>query len=145
MGTRADKSQEAVPERAGNLHTTAPLQPGAATLVADDRGRYVDCDEAASELLGYTREELLTMSVWQLTPGGHEVDGLVMWQEFLNVGVQAGIYWLVRKDGSLVEVEYRALANASPGGHVSWLRKMDISREPFPASRLRGRGPERPT
>ena len=114
-------------------------KPAAATLVADDRGRYVDCDDAACELLGYTRDELLQMSVWQLTPNGHEVDGLVMWQEFLKLGVQAGIYWLVRKDRSLVEVEYRAVANARPEGHVSWLRKMDLGREPFPASRLPAR------
>jgi len=107
-----------------------------AELVADDRGRYVDCNEAACELLGYRREELLKLSVWDLTPEGNEVDGLVLWQDFIRVGVQAGIYWLVRKDGSLVEVEYRAIANATPMGHLSRLTPIDIGRSPFPASKL---------
>ena len=110
---------------------------GEFTLVADDRGRYVDCSEGATAALGYTREELLSMSVWDLTPDGHEVDGLGMWQEFIAAGLQAGVYWLRRKDGSLVELEYRAQANVTPGRHVSRLRPIDTGRDPFEASRLR--------
>jgi hypothetical protein len=68
----------------------------------------------------------------------------VLWQDFIHAGAQAGIYWLVRKDGSLVEVEYRAVANATPGGHLSRLTPIDTGRTPFPASRLprRGRRPD---
>jgi len=113
--------------------------PQTADLIADDRGRYVDCNEEACELLGYSREELLKLSVWDLTPEGNEVDGLVLWQDFIEAGVQAGIYWLVRKDGSLVEVEYRAVANATPRGHLSRLTPIDTGRPPFPASKLPGR------
>ena len=108
----------------------------AAELVADDRGRYVDCNPAACALLGYDREEVLQMSVWDLTPQANNVDGLVMWQEFIALGVQAGIYWLVRKDGASLEVEFRAVANVTPGRHVSRLRAIDTGRPPFPASRM---------
>ncbi len=107
-----------------------------AELVADDRGRYVDCNPAACELIGYQREELLGMSVWDLTPQANAVDGLVMWQEFIAQGLHAGIYWLVRKDGTSVEVEYRALANVEPGRHLSRLRPIDTGRKPFPPSQL---------
>jgi PAS domain S-box-containing protein len=112
----------------------------AAELVADDQGRYVDCNDAACELLGYSRDELLKLSVWDLTPEGNEVDGLLLWQEFIRIGAQAGIYWLVRKDGSLVEVEYRAVARATPRGHLSRLTPIDTGRSPFPASKLPRRG-----
>jgi PAS domain S-box-containing protein len=119
--------------------------PPTADLIADDRGRYVDCNELACELLGYSREELLKLSVWDLTPEGNEVDGLVLWQDFIHAGAQAGIYWLVRKDGSLVEVEYRAVANATPGGHLSRLTPIDTGRPPFPLSKLpRRRQPPEP-
>ena len=107
-----------------------------AELVADDRGRYVDCNQAACKLLGYERDEILRMSVWDLTPQANNVDGLIMWQEFIALGVQAGIYWLVRKDGTSLEVEFRAVANVAPGRHLSRLRAIDTGRPPFPASRL---------
>jgi len=71
-----------------------------ATLVADDQGRYVAANDAACRLLGYTREELLQLSVWDLTPDPHEVEGLILWKEFIEIGAQAGVYWLKRKDGS---------------------------------------------
>lgn len=112
-----------------------------ARLVADDRGRYVDCDDFACELLGYTRDELLSMSVWDLTPTPNEIDGLLMWQEFIRVGVQAGIYWLKRKDGSTVELEYRAIANGAPNGHLALLTPIDTGRAPFPESQLPRRRP----
>lgn len=107
-----------------------------ARLVADNQGRYVDCDDFACELLGYTREELLSLSVWDLTPALNEIDGLLMWQEFIRVGAQAGIYWLQRKDGTTIEVEFRAVANGAPNGHLSLLTPVDDGGEPFPQSRL---------
>ena len=109
------------------------------TLVADDRGRYVDANPAACELLGYTRDEVLELSVWDLTPHGHEVDGLVAWKEFIELGFQAGVYWMVRKDGTLIGVEYRAKANLEPGLHVSHLHQVETMGAPFEGSRLKGK------
>lgn len=110
------------------------------TLVADDRGRYVAANDAACRLLGYRREQLLEMSVWQLTPDGHEVEGLIAWKDFIELGFQAGVYWLVRKDRSMVSVEYRAIANLEPGLHVSTLKPLDTIGRPFPRSRLKRAG-----
>ena len=83
-----------------------------ATMVADDEGRYVAVNDAACRLLGYSRQELLALSVWDLTPDPHEVEGLILWKEFIEVGAQAGVYWLARKDGTLVEVAYQARATS---------------------------------
>lgn len=111
-----------------------------ATLVADDHGRYVAVNEAACHLLGYTHNELLQLSVWDLTPDPHEVEGLILWKEFIEVGAQAGVYWLARKDGSLVEVAYQARASVGPGQHVSRLLPQDSLNEPFERSRFPRRG-----
>ncbi len=111
-------------------------QPHEAKLVADDRGSYVDCNDIACSLLGYTRDEILGKSVWDLTPDGNQVEGLLLWQEFISRGSDAGVYWLNRKDGTLVEVAYHALANVEPGRHVSWLRVLSPARDPFPKSKL---------
>jgi PAS domain S-box-containing protein len=111
-----------------------------ATLVANDEGRYVAANDAACRLLGYTREELHKLSVWDLTPDPHGVEGLILWKEFIEVGAQAGVYWLKRKDGSLVEVAYQARASVAPGQHVSRLVPHDSLNEPFERSRFPRRG-----
>ena len=59
-----------------------------------------------------------------------------MWQEFLGIGFQAGSYWLVRKDGQVVEVAYRAVSDAVSGRHQTLLKAMPVSREPFPTPQL---------
>jgi PAS domain S-box-containing protein len=107
--------------------TTVALLP---ELVADDQGRYIECNDRACSMLGYSRDELLALSVWDLTPEGNQVEGLVMWQEFLGTGFQAGSYWLVRKDEQVVEVAYRAVSDAVSGRHKTLLKAMPLSREP---------------
>jgi PAS domain S-box-containing protein len=114
----------------------AALASAEAVLVADDQGRYVAANDAAGELLGYTAEELVELSVWDLTPGANELDGLLLWQDFIGLGFQAGVYWLARKDGSLIEVAYRATANVAPGRHVSQLSRHDSLNAPFERSRF---------
>jgi len=117
----------------------AALASSEPVLVADDRGQYIAANDAASELLGYTREELIALSVWDLTPGANELDGLLLWQDFIGMGFQAGVYWLAGKDGSLIEVAYQAPANVPPGRHVSELRRHDSINAPFERSRFPGR------
>ena len=92
-----------------------------AELIADDQGRYVECNDAATELLGFSRAELLGMSVWDLTPGADEMQALLLWQEFIRQGFGAGLYRLTTKDGLELEVTYKAVANITPGRHRSRL------------------------
>lgn len=117
----------------------AGLASAEPTLVADDLGHYVAVNDAACELLGYTREELVASSVWDLTPGANQIDGLLLWQDFISHGFQAGVYWLARKDGSLVEVAYQATANVAPGRHVARLNRHDSINAPFERSRFPSR------
>jgi PAS domain S-box-containing protein len=107
-----------------DLQQRSLLTNKVAELVADDQGRYLECNEQAVEMLGYSRQELMTMSVWDLTPGADQIQGLLLWQEFIRVGFNAGLYRLTRKDGSELEVKYKAVANVSPGRHLSRLERI---------------------
>lgn len=100
---------------------TAPAGHLVAELVADDQGRYVECNDAATELLGFSRAEMLGMSVWDLSPGADQIQALVLWQEFIRQGFGAGLYRLMTKDGREIEVTYKAVANVTPGRHRSRL------------------------
>jgi PAS domain S-box-containing protein len=93
-----------------------------AILLADDQGHYIDVNPAACALFGYSREELLQRTLWDLTPSPDHVHGQQLWQAFLAAGTQSGEYSLCHKNGALVEVEYLAVANIVPGVHLSALR-----------------------
>jgi PAS domain S-box-containing protein len=92
-----------------------------AILIANDRGRYIDVNRAAGVLTGYTRRELLTRAVWDLTPDVRQTLGRRLWRDFLERGRMSGIYQMRRKDGTLVRARYVAVANVLPGVHVSAL------------------------
>ncbi|MDX1662637.1 MAG: response regulator [Candidatus Promineifilaceae bacterium] len=92
--------------------------PGA-IVFADDRGRYVDANPAASRLLGYSREELLSLSLFDLFDSAEQELARSLWESFLQGGQQEGEVTLLRKDGSRVVCEYRAVANFVPGLHRS--------------------------
>ncbi|HEX7184166.1 MAG TPA: PAS domain S-box protein [Thermoanaerobaculia bacterium] len=96
-----------------------------AILLADDEARYVDANPAASELTGYSRDELLGIRVWDLTEGADLQLGKTLWKNFIAAGRQNGEYTLVRGDGGRVAVEYRAVANVLPGLHLAVLN--DVS------------------
>lgn len=96
-----------------------------AILVADDAGRYTEANPAACQLTGYSREELVTMSVWDLTPTPDVEQGRALWQRFVRDGKASGEYRLRRRDGVIIDIEFRSVANAMPGMHVAACR--DIS------------------
>jgi two-component system, cell cycle sensor histidine kinase and response regulator CckA len=104
----------------GNLFDAVFRSARDALLLADDQARYVEANPAACELLGRSRDELLTMSVFDVSPT--DVDTDAMWRAFLERGEMGGEYVVVRPDGSTVDVEFRATANIRPGIHLSIMR-----------------------
>lgn len=91
-----------------------------AMLIADDAGSYVDVNPAACELLGLSREEILTKSIGDfLEPG---VDFSQGWQQFLEQGRVRGESRVLRPDGTVRETENTAVANFVPHRHLSILR-----------------------
>jgi PAS domain S-box-containing protein len=106
-----------------------------AVLLADENSCYIDVNLATCELTGYRRAELIQMTVWDLTPNAHIEQGQQLWREFIASGQQSGEYTIQRKDGSLVEVEYQAVANILPGMHLSVIR--DITERKMGEERLK--------
>jgi diguanylate cyclase (GGDEF)-like protein/PAS domain S-box-containing protein len=96
-----------------------------AILLMDDAGRYMEANPAACELLGYTREEILTKTVREITAAGQNEPADHLLRDFIGHGHQSGEYVLNNKDGTLAVVEYRAVANIVPGVHLSVMR--DVS------------------
>ena len=93
-----------------------------AILIADDEGQYIDANPAACDLLGYPRDELLRLSLWDVTPPSIRELAQAQWRKFGAVGKQSGEYLLHCKDGVERAVEYRAVAHFLPGRHLSVLR-----------------------
>ena len=98
-------------------------------LLADDEARYVDVNPAACTLLGYNHTELLQLTLWDLIPGPNRDVSLALWQDFIAAGSQSGELTLVRKNGSMVEIEYRAVANIEPGLHLSIVRDVTTRKQ----------------
>jgi len=94
-------------------------------LAADNTGRYVAANTSATTLTGYSRDELLTMSVRDLTPAMRHDSAGELWNRFIQAGSQAGDYVLVRKDGTPVSVHYTAYASVAPGVHISLLTRAE--------------------
>jgi PAS domain S-box-containing protein len=98
----------------------------AAALAADNTGRYIAANAQAEALTGYTRQELLGMTVRDLTPAMRHDDAGELWRRFIQAGSQAGDYVLQRKDGTPVGVHYAAYASVAPGVHVSVLAPLEL-------------------
>jgi PAS domain S-box-containing protein len=96
-----------------------------AILMIDDRGRYVDANPAALALLGYERDELLSMKSTDILPARGRTRLREDRRLFGQDGAYAGEYSLMRKDGTLVDTEFRAVANILPGLHLAIVR--DVS------------------
>ncbi len=90
-----------------------------AILLMDDIGRCVGANPAACHLLGYSHEELVRLTVWDVTPAeGHaRLPGAL--EQFLSAGALCGECTLLCKGGATRQVEYRAVANILPGLHLA--------------------------
>ncbi|NDJ76655.1 MAG: PAS domain S-box protein, partial [Chloroflexi bacterium] len=93
-----------------------------AILLTDDAGHYVDANPAACDLLGYTRDEILALSVWDITPPHNREQGQQAWDAYIAAGKMAGEYAVTCKDGTTRQTEFRAAASVLPGLHLSALR-----------------------
>jgi PAS domain S-box-containing protein len=74
-------------------------------LVADESMRHLAVSQAACKLLGYTREELLTLRVSDISTSP---DAAREYDEMMWSRGRTGVMTLRRKDGSTVDAQYRA-------------------------------------
>lgn len=88
-----------------------------AVIVSQDGGAPIAVNQAACELTGYSRDELLALPAAELSgrsPREHERKLL----DFTRHGRAPGRGPLRRKDGSIVEVQYRWVATRVAGMDV---------------------------
>src|SRR5437764_486047 len=88
-----------------------------AALAADQTGRYVAVNRAAVTMIGYSVDQLESMSVWDLTPQVDAATGRRLWAAFLASGAQTGTY-TIRAAHGRIDVVYDARANVLPGVHL---------------------------
>lgn len=101
-----------------------------AILIADDARRYIAANDAACDLLGYSREEILTKRIDDvLVATQAEVEA--MWASFLNAGEYSDRAVLRSNNGSIT-VHYRARANYIPGHHSAIVRPADMNEPTIP-------------
>jgi PAS domain S-box-containing protein len=107
-------------ERARQMATSAG-ETMISILIADDEARYVDVSPAVCPLSGYSRDELLRMTIWDLTGEERTPQGKRLWRRFLKDGRFEGPYRIQRKTGEIVTIRCAAEAHVAPGLHVSAL------------------------
>ncbi|HUG15518.1 MAG TPA: ATP-binding protein [Thermomicrobiales bacterium] len=103
---------------------------GDTILVSDDEGRFLDVNPAASELLGYSRAELLTMGIADLTALGSAWTA-GEFDKFMAQGYWTGELDLRRKDGAIVPVEAKAtvVSLGADAVYLSVIRDISHRRE----------------
>ena len=105
------------------LEELVRVQP-VAVLFADNNGKYVGANAAATALTGFSRRELLGYSVWDIIPASSEREAEVLWRAFIRMGRQEGDITLRRRDGTEIGARYLASSNLLPGIHVSVMAKI---------------------
>ncbi len=80
-----------------------------AVFVTDERGRYVDCNPAATALLGYDTAALLHMHVLDIVPEHDHERTAREFARLVEEGRLEAEYRLRRRDGALVWVSLRAV------------------------------------
>jgi CheY-like chemotaxis protein len=123
----------AVRERVGGIPTGSSVgrvlsavmevggQPQPAALLADSTARYIGVNDAACTLTGRSRDELLSLRVWDLTPDVNLSQGKVQWEQFVSAGAMSGAYTLQSPAGKPIDACFAAYANVLPGCHLSLL------------------------
>lgn len=104
-------------------------QVQSAVVLFDDAARYVDANPAACDLFGLPRETLAGRSVLDFAPPGTAPHLKEAWRAFRLQGEQSGEFTLLRPDGGLRTLEYRAKAHVRPGVHLAILRDTAQRRE----------------
>src|ERR1700757_184835 len=94
------KAEEAV--RESETHFRALVEQASdGIFIADSKGRYIDANTAGAEMLGYTREELLQLSIADVVTKD-EIERIPLEVARFAGGVTARSDWkFLRKDGSI--------------------------------------------
>jgi PAS domain S-box-containing protein len=96
------------------VNTKAMLEGASdAIFIVDVTGRYLYVNPQATQLLGFSRDELLRMSISDITPENNLAETLVLYQQLLETGILRYEMLLKCSNGSTVwtELNCRVLAD----------------------------------
>jgi PAS domain S-box-containing protein len=102
-------------------------QAADAVMVYDSSGRYHDANRAAARLTGYSRDEILTRSVFDLTVNPDSAQSRTRFDTVFLTGNWRGESLLRRKDGKIVPVEVAATTIQSGAGERVIVTMRDIT------------------
>lgn len=97
-------------------------------LLTDETGRYVDFNPEAERLTGYTRDELLQLSISDLVLNSQSNDVNLLFDQLKQKGYLNGEYMFRRKDGTRIMVEYTAM-RVGPGVYQSVLHDITAHKQ----------------
>lgn len=104
---------------------------GPAVLLADDDARYIDASAGIETLLGVPAELVLRRTLADLTPPLERPATVERWAAFLAAGEATGTFDVLRPDGGIQPVAFRAVTNCPrPGIHASVLSRLDDPPDP---------------
>ncbi len=71
-----------------------------AVFVTDENGNYIEANRAASEITGYSRKELLHMTIRDITAAGFQKEATVLFKKLSKDGVMKGLLQYKHKNGT---------------------------------------------
>ena len=100
-------------------------EPASARLVTNDQGVYVDANDAAVELLGVGRDQVVGQQAGTFTkPDARIEDATGLWDLLATSGRLHSLAVVSRPGGRDVRVEFITLRDGDGRGrHVTWLRR----------------------
>jgi PAS domain S-box-containing protein len=98
-------------------------------FISNDEDHFLDANPAACRIFGYSRDDLMTRTIWDLMPTELNAEYRERIQRLLVTGFQNGEALGRRRDGSLAEVEYRSVANIEPGVHLTVVRDITARKQ----------------
>jgi len=108
-----------------------PELDGKYIAFADEHRRFLDVTDGVCELLGYSRCELLTMTIDDVTAPVMRSETARLFQQYLADGRLQGEYVLLHRDGSEIPITYTATVFADGCMVASWKPGKD---QPRPGS-----------
>jgi PAS domain S-box-containing protein len=105
-------------------------------FISDEKGKYIDANQSACQMLGYSREELLSMTVQDVLVPGEAERNPPKFNELLSGKAILSRRNLQRKNGSVMPVEINAkmLSNGKMLGMVRDITERKVAEEKLAAS-----------
>jgi PAS domain S-box-containing protein len=85
---------------------------------ADDTGRYVAANPAVCALLGFAHDDLLHLTIWDVSAAPPAPRREEHWKAFIERGCAEGRHRLRRRTGEAIVVNYAAVSCVFPGVHI---------------------------